>query len=199
MLSLLDCHPDSSVYDEVKAIIKRVEKVFSSSVSGRAVAGVEPAELMPERFSFLPENACGFLYLTVTAGECVSKMCSKWMSDGEYMDALVLNAMSDAYLFSMEKAVVESLKEELCKLGLGVCCRLEAGSDYPLSFHRYIYEQCHLEQYLDMKMTDGYMFEPEKTLCIVLGLTKDTSRWEAQHDCRKCSVKNCAYKNNITD
>ena len=126
-------------------------------------------------------------YVVITAGDGISRLCTELFDKGEATAGLLVNTIGDEYVFRADELVSEWIKAECAKRGVGVKKRLETPVDIPLEVQREIVEKSGC----GLTLTDGMQINPQKSLAYMLELTEDTGIFKAQHDCSKCTVKNC--------
>lgn len=135
-------------------------------------------------------------YVLFSLGNAISELIEEKMNQADVLQALVLDAMADDYLFSMDRKAVELSREIFAEKKLGVKKRLEPGVDVPLESQKEIYEK--VKKHKDgITITQGYMFSPVKTYGYILQLTKDLEVFQMQHDCSRCSNKNCKMRSKV--
>lgn len=168
-----DCRPGSPAYPFVLAEYEKYSEAAAKAVSLSAWIDIDEQELL-----------CS---VVISAGENISVLSSELFAAGKATAGLIMSVTGDEYIFEADKAVSDIIKKECAKLGLGVKKRLEAPSDIPLEKQKEIIKRTGA----DISLTDGLQFRPEKTMGYVLELTRDAHVFNAQHDCSKCTVKNC--------
>lgn len=132
-------------------------------------------------------------YILLTLGAKITEKTESWMQEGKVMDALLLDAMADTYLFQMDAELPALTKEIFAEKKLGVEKRLEPGVDIELKEQLTIYEKVKREDDF-IHMTKGYMFEPVKTFGYILQLTENRQVFQMQHDCSKCNNLQCKMR-----
>lgn len=201
VLSVLDCHENSEVYWEVLREYENMERWLYEHVRPVILTARENVNILEQKpddpVKFLPESfsGCGILYYIITLGHEVQNYVSELFEEGEYLAGMLLNAMADEFLFTAEDVILPQVKKFCMELGVGISNRMEAPKDIPLEFHSYIFRKCNLNEKLGMKLSEGYMFDPVKTSCVVFELSEDTSIFNGGHDCSRCpSFGNCSHK-----
>lgn len=127
-------------------------------------------------------------YCLLTVGGAAEEYSKSLFDKGEALGGLVVSAMADEYLFEADAVLAERVKAECAKIGMGVKRRLEAPTDMELEGQRVILDKigdCGVE------LTDGFMFNPAKSMGYILELTDDSRVFNAQHDCSKCPITDC--------
>ncbi|MGN0150572.1 MAG: ASKHA domain-containing protein [Clostridia bacterium] len=172
VLNSISCFPESPVYDHVSReydkLLQKTEKM-----------------LVPEAYVYFKENKA---YCLMTAGAAVSDYSKELFDSGEGLSGLIVNAIADDFVFSMDSIVNEFIKAKCGEMGKGISKRLEVPSDLPPEAQREIIAaagEC------GVSLTEGMMLEPVKTCGYILELTDDSGIFNAQHDCTKCKSKNC--------
>ena len=192
VFKLLDCHHDNPAYELVEKTYKELEKIIYDYIKPKCL--IFYSKFIEGEPNLLEKYGKEFFYVVMTIGgelEIRSKEC---FNNGNYLEGMLFNAMADDYLFQMEEAVADILTEECSKRGKGIKQRLAAPEDIPIEFHNTVYEQINNANPQDIKITDGYMFEPVKTCCYVLVLSDDANLFTFRHDCGKCQMKGCKLR-----
>ena len=190
---LIDCYEDSPVYEEVEESFNELEEEILKLA--------EPAGLYG--FFRLPKEAATpeypegtqVLYLIATVGRAVTEYSSRMFEEGEYLKGMLIDAMADSCLFSLEPYWQEQIKEACGDLGLGILRRLEAPQDIPMEAQKAAFEALGAREELGMDISSGYMFDPVKSTCQVFVLTNDKETFRTQHNCRSCPKVDCKMRN----
>ena len=193
VLRQLSCVPGSAAQAEVLASCEQLEPLFRQAVKPKAVItfGYAPVELQNE---FLKAgDAVAFVINTL--GNEVERATKEYFEQKDYFSGMVLNAMADAYLFSMEQELLETLKTACEARGVGVESRLEAPLHLPMEAQLIAVRETDAESLLGISVTEGLMLCPVKSCCFVAKLTADRSVFCAAHDCGDCSNLSCALRN----
>ncbi|MBQ4529854.1 MAG: DUF4445 domain-containing protein [Lachnospiraceae bacterium] len=135
-------------------------------------------------------------YILFSLGKKISEKIEEEMKQGNVMDALILDAMADTYLFQMDSQGAEITKESFAEMNLGVKQRLNPGVEIPLSEQEKILEKVKKPQEF-VQLTKGYVFEPVKTLGYILQLTENKEIFKMQHDCSKCNNLQCKMRGKL--
>lgn len=194
VMSMLDCSSDNPVYDEVSQCYEQRLEWLYHHVKPRVLLSYEPVNDDLKEYLNPGEGCTGFLYAVLTIGGAPQEESRRCFGQGEYLDGMLVDAMADAYLFALENAAMPRIRKFCAGNRTGIFRRMEAPQDFPLEFHKHIYEMCQLEQTMDMKLSSGCMFDPVKTSCIVFVQSADPDLFNAQHDCSRCSVKDCPLR-----
>ena len=135
-------------------------------------------------------------YLLLTLGFDIVKKIEDKMQEGNVMEALLLDAMADTYLFQMDGEIGELTKSLFAEMKLGVEKRLDPGVDLELEEQLTIYERTKKDTD-DISITKGYMFHPVKTFGYILQLTENREIFRMQHDCSKCNNLQCKMRGKL--
>lgn len=184
----IHCFPDSPVYEEMEEtfyeILPTVEKLCQPK-------GIVCLGTIPESFVQAQEA----IFLLATVGQEVSDLSTEKFAQGEYVEGMLVDAMADAALFSLEADIERELKKVCSRWKRGITRRLEAPHDIPMEIQKVAFEQTKAAEYLGMELSTGYMFRPLKTSCNVYLTTEDMSVFRSQHNCRKCPNVTCGLRN----
>lgn len=124
-----------------------------------------------------------------SVGEAVSRYIENAFKEGNSVQALLASAIADEALFSMEDVSLKQLKDICETLGCGIKRRLRLPEMITAKSWRSAIESAARE--VDIKMTDGLMLSPEKSLCVMYELSEDMCLFEAAHHCEDCDKLNC--------
>lgn len=172
VLKTLGCFEGSEVYNTVSKYFDEEEDVVLDLIYPRAIIKTEEMRA----------------YCIMTLGEKISEYSKSLFDNGEGMKGILVDAMADEYLFSMDKVLSERIKLECAATGYGVKRRLDAPKDFPLSQQRVIIEKTRIK---NVDMTSAFMLIPVKTFAYILEFTTDKNIFNAQHDCSKCRNFDC--------
>lgn len=136
-------------------------------------------------------------YILFSLGSKISEKIEEEMKQGNVLDALLLDAMADTYLFQMDDKGAEITKEIFAEMNLGVEQRLNPGTEIPLSEQEKILEKVKKQPEF-IHLTKGYVFEPVKTLSYILQLTENKDIFKMQHDCSKCNNFQCKMRGKLS-
>lgn len=128
------------------------------------------------------------IYVTLSAGEKISALSEELFSRGEGIGGLIVNTAADCALFKADELTGERVKYICAELDRGVRKRLAAPEDIALAEQAVILKKAPLE---GVTLTEGFMLSPVKSMCYILELTNDADVFRAQHDCSKCSNRDC--------
>ncbi|HIT85436.1 MAG TPA: DUF4445 domain-containing protein [Candidatus Ornithomonoglobus intestinigallinarum] len=167
------CTTKSRSYEFILDEYKKIERDIADAAEPRAWVSLDEDEMR--------------IYVIITAGEKISGLSSALFGENRAAAGLLASTAGDEYVFETDRAAAEIIKKECAKRGFGVKRRLEAPEDMPLQRQREIIDRTGA----DVSLTEGMQFIPEKTVGYILELTSDKSVFRAQHDCSKCSVKDC--------
>ena len=197
VLQQLSCAPGSAAQTELLASFEQLEPFFRQSVKPKAVIafGYAPVELQNE---FLKAgDAVAFVISTL--GNEVERVAKEYFEQKDYFSGMVLNAMADAYLFSIEQKLLETLKTACKARGVGVESRLEAPLHLPMEAQIIAVRETDAEKLLGISVTEGLMLYPVKSCCFVAKLTPDSSVFCAAHDCGGCPNLSCSLRNPVCE
>ncbi len=188
---LLDCHKDNPLYEEMErsyeALLGDVRKLCRPR--GR-MEFAEAADLLLE--NAYPKDAV-FAMVLYTIGDEISERINNLFEKNAYLDAMLLDAMADSCLFSMEEEWRSLLLKECRKRNYGIAKRLEASVDYPINIQKRIWEIMGGED-TGIFLTSGLMFDPVKTISVLFLLSGDSCQVNMNHDCSRCINTECRLR-----
>lgn len=192
VLQLLDCKEDNPIYEEVEEEYEELEELVYGKIESHALIKFDTVPEEIAKQADLTEQQAAYV-LTTVGGE-VSAYSTEMFRQGDYLRGMLIDAMADSYLFQMEDALKDVLREECASRKAGIKKRLEAPHDIPMEMQQVMHRQIRAEELLGIGITSGFMFDPVKTSCLILILTDDEKEFRMQHDCRKCSAVHCKLR-----
>ncbi len=193
VFSLIQCTPDSPVYEEMEEEYEQL--------AGQAVKMAKPVILM--RFSEMEKEIASdrypegtpVLYAITSVGQELSKSSTGFFRAGDYVKGMLMDAIADACLFSLEDSLKDILREECKKRNWGISACLEAPTDIPMEAQEVACRVTKAQEYAGIGITSGKMLDPVKSNCHLYILSADQTMWKAEHDCRRCGRKDCMFRN----
>lgn len=137
---------------------------------------------------------CRLLAIVLTLGRAGADEVRSLCTHGEHLDALVSDALQSAWLFAADHELQERLRVWCEEQQLGIGARLEPFEQLPEEAQHWICEQFSEEPDFGVRITAGGMLYPEKSMCYLLHLDQDCSRFAAGHDCAHCSKTDCGMR-----
>ncbi len=194
VLRLMDCYPDSPVYQEAIEEYEELKPIMLEAVEPKGIMcfGMVPSGYEVEG---IIAAATPVIYTIITIGAKASGLSSRFFDEGDYLKGMLADVMADSCVFSMETDLKKYVKNECKKRGVGISHRYEAPVDVPMTYQKLAHEQCQADKYLNMGITVGYMLDPLKSNCQVFTLSDDASLFKVEHDCRHCENINCKLRN----
>ncbi|MCH1984207.1 ASKHA domain-containing protein [Ruminococcus sp. OA3] len=192
VLKLMDCKEDSPIYEEVQKEFAELKHEVERRLEPGALIGFGKVtgELACDKLKADEE----VIYVLATVGKEVSRYSSEFFEEGDFLKGMLADAMADACLFAMDHEIEAVLKEECARRKIGIVSRLEAPNDIPMNAQKIAFDVLEADERLGIAISPSYMYDPVKTSCQVMQITDDASVFRAQHNCRKCSAKNCSMR-----
>lgn len=191
VLNLMECYEDNPIYEEVVEEYEGLKEKLESLGKPQALFcfGTMPDDLSIEE---VPKGTPVIFSLLTEGGE-ISGYSTLMFQQGDYLKGMLADSFAGAYLFALEKAAMDRLKEECALRHLGIEKRLEAPKDIPMEAQKLIYTECEAGK-IGMGISSGYMFDPVKSSGQILIISEDEKVFQTQHDCRKCTAVNCKMR-----
>lgn len=193
VLNVMECYENSPVYEEVVKEYESIKKEMEDMLQPQAVFAFGAA---PENQTVNKKIPTGtpVVYSILTVGGKLSAYSTEMFRQDEYVKGMLADSLASAYLFAMEKEAFFLLKQECAVRHWGISNRLEIPADLPMETQMVIFCECQAERTLGMKISTGYMFDPVKSNGMIFELSKEESLFRTQHDCSKCTAKNCKMR-----
>ncbi len=189
ILKKLNCTMASPLHDEfleelleIKEEAQRMLHPFGAMAFGE-ISGQVATKEYPERTRVV--------YVITTVGDEISGYIEKYFEEGDYVKGMLADALADICLFEMEKGWGHIVMEECRKKGLGIARRLEIPQDLPMETQKAAFETIGEEELPGMRLSEGYMFYPVKSICHVFLLSDEAEHFEIEHNCRTCRNRSC--------
>lgn len=184
----LDCTPKSSAYEvlkqEYQELLEPVAACCHPAVYLKACrfpGGIACGSLRPG-----DRILCG-LY---TIGREVSGRSTNAFLQEDYVKGMLIDAMADSALFSMEKQLEQILRDYCRERGTGIAGRHYAADEAAMPLQRFLYEELEGKRN-GFFLSAGYMFDPVKTNTMVFRLTSDPDAFCVRHTCSGCKHASC--------
>ncbi len=193
VMDLIDCYPESPVYEDTLEELMELEPVILGLVKAEAIVALSNIEETVMVDGILSSDD-KVLYAILTIGREASEFSRRYFDEGDYLKGMLADALADTCLFSMEKEFRTYIKSLCLEIGMGIDRRLEAPVDIPMEFQQIAFAKCRAAEYLDMDITVGYMLEPVKSTCQLLRLCEDVETFKLEHNCRSCPNTACKLR-----
>ncbi|WP_432663831.1 ASKHA domain-containing protein [Wukongibacter baidiensis] len=193
VFQIIDCKKDSPVYDRVNNIYIKVLNKAMKLIKPKGIFKLEKTtsnynyEIM-ERYSHL-------VSCLVTLGEDIGLASSKDFENGDYLEGLLLDTISDQILFNISNQMREKIIDYTKEIGIGLTPRMSPGENgVPIEVQKDILLRLEGKEKLGVDITVGYMLNPVKSLAYFYGADKNISISLIDHDCSKCGRADCKFK-----
>ena len=136
------------------------------------------------------------VYCLVTLGPKISEQSTAYFSEKAFLKGLMIDSMADILLFNASNDYYETVKKDIYK-NQGYALTLRYSPDdnvIPLQVQKKILEYVNGEEMLSVGITEGFMYNPVKTLGYVYGADKNIELAKKDHDCAVCSNFTCEYR-----
>ena len=184
----LNCYPDSPVYEEME---ESFDEIKDKMLKLCKPVGVLALGRIPADY-FQQEREA--VYALVTIGQEISDCSTQKFAEGDYVQGMLIDAIADSILFSLEDDIQRELRDACAGWKKGVSKRLEAPQDISMEIQKEALKQTNAEELLGLELSSGYMFRPIKTSSQIYLTTDDEKIFKAQHNCRTCPNINCQLR-----
>ncbi|MGL4606586.1 MAG: 5-methyltetrahydrofolate--homocysteine methyltransferase [Eubacteriaceae bacterium] len=136
------------------------------------------------------------VYCIVTLGKKISDQSTLFFKEKDYLRGLMIDSMADFILFNASNDYYETVLENVyTKEGYALTVRYSPDDHLiPMKFQKTILEETEGDKWLDLEITEGFMYYPLKTLGYVYGADKNIKLAQKDHDCLLCSNLECEYR-----
>ena len=193
VLKTMDCYEDSPVYEEVVEEYEENLEDMKKLVKPVGILGIGKLSEATATEKYKAGTPVIFAVLSVGSG--LKEESTRAFQEGNYVKGMLVDAMADAALFSMDNDMVAVLRQFCAEHKVGIEKRLEAPHDISMEAQKEAWETLELEKRFGIKISSGFMFDPVKTSCQVFILSENEQNFKAQHDCRNCNNFTCKLRN----
>ncbi len=192
VLFLIDCFPESPIYNEVVDEYIRLEEETRNVIEPLAL--LEFGSIKDNLRAKNYETATPCCYVFYTIGDKIKEISNNYFEEGNYLEGMIVNAIADDYLFQLDEELKEIIGQICKERNVGVMERLEIQVDMAMEAQKVVLEETKADKILNISVTEGYMFTIVKSNCFVFILSKDVDQMNLKHDCSKCNQINCKLR-----
>jgi len=141
------------------------------------------------------KGASHLLVGVVTVGDFLEKKVSELFSQGEYPQALALDAVGTVAVEDFSRRVRKLARQEIKKQGFKTSRHFSPGySGWEVFQQEIIFKSIPVDN-IGVRLTEGYMMLPQKSLSWAIGVGKEIIiSSEEDNNCGNCQSKCCNYK-----
>ncbi|MFD3158084.1 ASKHA domain-containing protein [Haloimpatiens sp. FM7330] len=194
ILKAIDCYENSPAYDMTLDMYSDFENKINDWIDPVGVYTI----INKNDYS-IPVLKCysSLICCFVTLGEKISNIVNNHFSNGEYLEAMLLDAMSDDILFQLSSQLFNKIYIDTSNNGLGLSTRYSPGdNNFSMEYQSFILENIKKKETLplDVSLSESYMFTPLKSLGFIYGADKNIKKNKLDHDCSRCNNTNCKFR-----
>ncbi|WP_373481483.1 5-methyltetrahydrofolate--homocysteine methyltransferase [Acetobacterium sp.] len=137
------------------------------------------------------------VYCLVTLGPKISEQSTAYFVDKDFLNGLMIDAMADILLFNASNDYYDTVKRDVYEeQGYALTLRYSPDDNIiPMQVQKKILEYAKGEELLSVGISEGFMYNPVKTLGYVYGADQSIELAKKDHDCVMCSNLTCKYRN----
>lgn len=159
--------------------------------------GIFKLDKMPDNKPCNLLKSCEFIiYCIFTLGDDITEETDKLFSENEFVNGLILDAISTSILFDISRQFYDRIYEFTALRNLGLTCRIAPGDgEIDITYQKHIIEN--LEGYKDfgIELVHDYMVKPYKSITYIFGADKSIKLNKQDHKCENCLNSNCFMRN----
>lgn len=135
------------------------------------------------------------LFCLVSLGEEIDAVVKNCFDTYDYLGGMMMNAFGDEVLFKATEHLYDILNDLMATEPNFLSTRIEPGtSDADMSMQKVIYDEIVPKFDLDIRITEGFMLAPAKTLAYYYKITKEDCSNGIDHDCSVCGSLSCKQR-----
>ena len=141
------------------------------------------------------KRASHLLVGVVTIGDLLGKKVSELFSQGEYPQALALDAVGTVAVEDFSRKIRKLARQEVKERGFKTSRHFSPGyGGWDVSQQKIIFKNIPADN-IGVRLTKGYMMLPQKSLSWAIGVGKEIiTPSEEDNNCGNCQSKYCNYK-----
>ncbi len=189
ILRLAECNKENPNYYTYLNILEELIQEHGDKIIPKAYV------VTKEKNDYMKEGSFGVISCLVTLGSDIDKLVKESFDCFDYLEALFLNGFGDSVLFESSNMLYKRLKEDVKDEGLYMSTRQEPGDvNINMETQKDIFNNIKSYFTVDVKITEGNMLNPKKSLLYFYNLLdKDVSNG-VDHSCERCSNLNCVNR-----
>jgi hypothetical protein len=118
-------------------------------------------------------------------------------TEGEYLEAMMLDVIADEYLFKMSNVMYDEIIHSCRPLGLKLSCRVTPGdAAMPMAFQKVIFNALQADLNLALDITNSFMLKPVKSMMYLYGADEAFSNIQINQSCENCENPVCTFREN---
>lgn len=136
------------------------------------------------------------VYAIVTLGREISERCTAYFAEKDYLKGLMIDSLADQLLFNLSDDFYPIIRKDIFEnQGYALTVRYQPDDHMiPIQNQKLILEETNGENLLGITVTEGFMYNPLKTMGYVYGADKNIEIAEKDHDCTMCSNLECEFR-----
>lgn len=137
-----------------------------------------------------------FVYVMVTLGGEISARCTAYFKEKDYLKGLMIDSLADQLLFNLSDDFYPIIKKDIYEnQGYALTVRYQPDDHIiPMENQKLILEESDGRALLGVDITEGFMYNPVKTMGYVYGADKNIKIAEKDHDCTLCTNLTCSFR-----
>ncbi len=183
VLEMAECHKSDSKYETYKVMLEEL--------IAKHIEDVKPMGY------WMSSNVEGneALFCMASIGGEIDHIIKSYFDNYQYLEGMMMNAFGDEVLFQATNHLYEYLKDEVSSTSKFLTNRYEPGtSKVSMSMQKEIYDLIVPAFDLDLKITEGFMLSPSKTVAYYYLITNEDCSRGLDHDCSACDSLKCKQR-----
>ncbi len=174
VLKNIQCYKDNESYDSYRVMLNEVFDTYKDSFDLQAYVTKDDSSV----------------YVIVTLGKKIEQVITKLFDRYDYINAMLLNSLSDQLLFNASEELYPFIKDFA---GSNISSRKEPGhAGIDVEVQKKILYHIKKEFDIDMNITGAYMLDYSKSISYYYELLDGEVDCYIDHDCMLCSDETCS-------
>lgn len=192
VFKMIDCYEDSPVYEEVAEEYDEILEDMRALLKPIGIIGL--GEITENIATEKYPAGTRTIFAVLSVGNEIKEESTKYFHEGDYVRGMLIDAIADTALFSLDDAMMDTLQKFCRKHKVGIRKRLEAPHDISMEAQKVAWERLQLKERFHIDISEGFMYDPVKTSCQIFVLSDDKEEFRAKHDCRSCNNFTCKHR-----
>ncbi|PKM59475.1 MAG: 5-methyltetrahydrofolate--homocysteine methyltransferase [Firmicutes bacterium HGW-Firmicutes-4] len=189
---------DSNHYDEFDRVYKELEQEIPTYAIAKGTFTLNEAADIGRMIHEGLSKVSHLVYVVLTLGSEISSFSTSYFEQKNFLKGMMVDQIADQLLFNASDDFYHIIREEIYRKRNFSLTERYCPDDYyiPIQNQAIILER--IDNYeLNISITEGYMYNPPKTMGYVYGADQNIIIADKDHDCKFCSNFECEFRSDF--
>ena len=158
VFKMIDCYEDSPVYEEVAEEYDEILEDMRALLKPIGIIGL--GEITENIATEKYPAGTRTIFAVLSVGNEIKEESTKYFHEGDYVRGMLIDAIADTALFSLDDAMMDTLQKFCRKHKVGIRKRLEAPHDISMEAQKVAWERLQLKERFHIDISEGFMYDP---------------------------------------